>query len=112
MRHIVRTASGRILSIAAEIAAANEKSAARPVGNVLVPGPARKFREVKGKIDREKCHESKEYVNSPNQMEDGSDGEDGEGEGWLGKDQGFWKQPLEQGNVVTTRTQKRKEGSP
>lgn len=45
-------------------------------------------------------HECGEYVNSPEEMEDGSEEEDGEGEEWLGKDEGFWKQPLEERNGV------------
>ena len=104
MRHIVRSTGGKIFSIAAEIAAANEKSTLRPVGSVLVPGPAKKFGEVKGKMDREKSDcRSGEYVKSPEKMEDEGGEEGGEGDEWLGKDEGFWKQPFEEGNVAKTR---------
>lgn len=101
MRHIVRTTNGRIFSIAAEIAAANERSTTRPVGNILVPGPTKKSGEVKEDIDSRKLdHKSGEYMHSPEEMEDESEGEDGEGEEWLGKDEGFWKQPLAERNSV------------
>lgn len=109
MRHIVRTTSGKVLCIAAEIAAANEKSTTKPVGGFLIPvppGPAKKFGQVKEKIDRRKLdRKSAEYVGSPEEMEDGSEGEDEEGEGWLGKDEGFWKQPFEEGSFMRTKVQ-------
>ncbi|CAD6567586.1 MAG: hypothetical protein ASARMPREDX12_000542 [Alectoria sarmentosa] len=112
MRHIVRTTSGKIFAIAAEIAAANEKSKMRPVGNVMVPapGPAKKFGDVKGKIDRSKSdHGSGEYVKSLKEMEDESEEGDGEAEEWLGKEKGFWQQPFEEGSVEKTRTQTRRD---
>lgn len=112
MRRIVRTTSGKIFSIAAEIAAANAKSTMRPVGKVLIPGPAKKFCEVKGKIDREESkRRSGKYVSSPEEMEDESEDEQGEGEEWLGKDRDFWKQQFETGNAVKTKLQTKKEGS-
>ena len=111
MRHVIRTTSGKILTIAAEIAAGDEKCMMRPVGKILIPEPAKNFGEVKGEIDKRKLdHESEEYVNSPEDMKYGSDGE-GEGEGWLGKDEGFWKQPVEKERVVRSRRQRRKDRS-
>ena len=105
MRHVVRTTSGKIFTIAAEIAAANEKCRMRPVGKILIPGPANKLEEVKEKIDRRNLdHEGEEYVNSHEDMKYGS-----EGEGWLGKDEGFWEQPFEKGCVVRSRSQRREE---
>ncbi|KAF6221947.1 hypothetical protein HO133_001915 [Letharia lupina] len=90
MRRIVRTRSGKIFCIAAEIAAANKKSTMRPVGHVLVPGTTKKVDEVKGGIDRKKSDcRSGEYVDSPEEMEDESEEEGGEGEEWLGKEEGF-----------------------
>ena len=110
MGHIVQKRSGKFFSFAAEIAAANEKSKMRPVGNVLVPGPAKKFGEIKEKIDREKLDpRSGEYVTSPEQMEDESEEEGGEGDEWLGKDERFWEQPFEEGTVVKMRRRTRKE---
>lgn len=116
MRHIVRTESGRILAIAAEIAAADQKCMMRPVGQILMSGPAGKFGEVKGKIDRRKAdHESELYVKSAEEMKDGSEGEDGEGEaegeGWLGQNEDFWKQPFEKKWFVRSRRQRRKDKS-
>ena len=111
MCHIVRTANGKIFSIAAEIAAANTQSTMRPVGNVLIPGPAKKFGEVKGKIDRKKSNRrSREHVNPLEEVEDESE-EEGEEEEWLGTDEGFWKQQFDNGNVVKTGKQSGKEGS-
>ncbi len=107
MRHIVRKISGKIFFFAAEIAAANEKSKTRPVGNVLVLGPAKKFGEIKEKIDREKLDpRSGEYVTSPEKMEDESEEE---GDEWLGKDEKFWEQPFEEGKGVKMRRWTRKE---
>ena len=75
--------------MAAEIAAANEKSAMKPVGSVLIPGAATKFGAVKGRVDRTKLDRTcGEYVNSREDSEDESD-EEGEAEEWLGKDEGF-----------------------
>ena len=109
MRYIVRSTRGKIFLIAAEIAAANEKSTMRPVGNVLVPGPAKKFGETKGKTDSKKSDcRSGEYVNSPEKMED-EGGEGGDGDEWLGKDEGFWKQAFEEGKVTKTRMRTKKE---
>lgn len=90
MRRIVRTRSGKIFCIAAEIAAANKKSTVRPVGHVLVPGTTKKVDEVKGGIDRKMSDcRSGEYMDSPEEMEDESEEEGGEGEEWLGKEEGF-----------------------
>lgn len=112
MRHVVRTTSGKIFTIAAEIAAANEKCSMRPVGKILIPGPANKLEEAKEKIDRRNLdHEGEGYVNSHEDMKYGSEGEDREGEGWLGKDEGFWEQPFEKGCVVRSTRQRRKEES-
>lgn len=109
MRHIVSKKRGKIFFFAAEIAAANEKSRTRPVGNVLVPGPAKKFGEIKEQIDREKLDpRSGEYVTSPEKMEDESE-EEGEGDEWLGKDERFWEQPVEEGKFVKMRRRTRKE---
>ena len=80
--------------MAAEIAAANEKSAVKPVGSVLIPGIATKFGAVKGRVDRTKLDRmSGEYVNSREDSEDESDEEEGEAEEWLGKDEGFVSTP-------------------
>ena len=109
MRDIVRSTKGKIFLIAAEIAAANEKSTMRPVSNVLVPGPAKKFGETKGKTDSKKSDcRSGEYLNSPEKMED-EGGEGGDGDEWLGKDEGFWKQAFEEGKVTKTRMRTKKE---
>ena len=76
--------------MAAEIAAANEKSAMKPVGSVLIPGAATKFGAVKGRVDRTKLNRtSGEYVNSREDSGDESNEEEGEAEEWLGKDEGF-----------------------
>lgn len=83
-----------------------------PVGKIMIPEPASKFGEVKGKIDRRKLdHKSEEYVDSPEEMKYGSEGDEGEGEGegWLGKDEGFWKQPFEKERVVRSRRRRRKD---
>lgn len=62
----------------------------RPVGHVLFPGPPKNVDEVKGGIDRKKSDcRSGEYVDSPEEMEDESEEEGGEGEEWLGKEEGF-----------------------
>ena len=76
--------------MAAEIAAANETTAQKPVGSVLIPGAARKCGEMKGKIDRTKLDRtSGDYVNSREDTE-GESGEEGGGaEEWLGEDEGF-----------------------
>ena len=90
MRHVVRTTSGKRFTVAAEIAVGNEKCMTRPVAKIPIPEPACKFGEVKGKIDGRKLgYESEEYVKSPEELNYGSEG--GEWEGWLGKDEGFWK---------------------
>lgn len=108
MRDIVGTPSGKVLCIAAEIAAANEKTTTRPVGCLLVPAPAKRFGQAKEKIDRMRLDRtSGACLGSSEDMEDGSEGEDEEGEGWLGKDDGFWKQLFEEGNVVRTRVRNR-----
>ena len=68
--------------MAAEIAAANERSTMKPVGNVLVPGPAKRFGEVKGKMDRKKLdRKSEDCVDSQKDSESESE-EGGEGEEW------------------------------
>ena len=72
--------------MAAEIAAANERSTMKPVGNVLVPGHAKRFGEVKGKVDRKKLdRKSKDCVDSQEDSESESESESeegGEGEEW------------------------------
>ena len=76
--------------MSAEIAAANKRSALKPVGSVLIPGAATKFGEVKGRVDRTKLDRTcGEYVDSREDTEDESDEEEGEAEEWLGKDEGF-----------------------
>ena len=76
--------------MAAEIAAANERSAVKPVGSILIPGAAKKCGEAKGKIDRTKLDRTRgEYVNSREDTEGESGEEEGEAEEWLGKDEGF-----------------------
>ena len=123
MRHIVRTPSGKIFTIAAEIAAMNKKAMMSPGGKILIPEPASKFGEMTGEIDGRKLdYGSEEYVNSPEEMKYGSEGDYGEAEGegedgneegeeWLGKDEGFWKQPVEKERVVRSRRQRRKDKS-
>ena len=76
--------------MAAEIAAANEKSTMRPVGNFLVPGHAKKSGELRGKVDRKKLsRRSGDYVESREGTESESEEEEGGGEEWLGEDEGF-----------------------
>ena len=78
--------------MAAEIAAANERTVVKPVGSVIIPGAARKRGGVKGRVDRTKLDRtSGEYVNSreDTEGEGESDEEEGEAEEWLGKDEGF-----------------------
>lgn len=91
--HIVKTTSGKIFWMAAEIAAANERSKMKPVGKVLISKPAQKTGKVKGKIDRKKLNRKcGEYVGSREDTEDESE-EDGEGEEWLGKEEHFVRNP-------------------
>ena len=79
--------------MAAEIAAANERSKMKPVGSVLIFKPAQKAGNVKGKIDRKKLNRKcGEYVGSREDTEDES--EEGEGEEWLGKEERFVRTPL------------------
>lgn len=116
MHHVVRTESGRLFAIAAEIAAADQKCMMRPLGQILMSGPASIVGEVKGETDRRQLgHESELYVESPEEMQHGSEGEDGEGEvegeGWLGQDEDFWKQPFEKKWFVRSRRQRRKDKS-
>ena len=81
--------------MAAEITAANKRSALKPVGRVLIPGASTKYGKVKGKVDRTKLNRSSgEYVDSREDTEDESDGEGGEAEEWLGKDEGFVSHPF------------------
>ena len=90
MRHIVQTSSGKIFCIAAEIAAANARSTVRPAGNVLVPEPAKDSGEVQRNVDGKKLDRgSGDCVDTPEKTEDESDEEEGEGEEWLGKEDGF-----------------------
>lgn len=80
MHHVVKTDSGNLFVIVAEIAAANQKCMMRLVGQILMSGPASKLGERKGKIDGEKAdHESELYVKTSEEMKHGSDGEDGGG---------------------------------
>ena len=105
MRHIVQTTSGKKFINAAESAAANTRSKLRPVGNVLVPGPANKFGKAKGKLDVEKSdHRCGEYETSPEEQEEGEEEE------WLGKEEGFWEQPFEEANVVEKGKERSREG--
>ena len=76
--------------MAAEIAAANERTVVKPVGSVIIPGAAKKRGEVKRRVDRTKLDRtSGEYVNSREDAEGESGEEEGEAEEWLGKDEGF-----------------------
>ena len=94
MHHVVRTIRGKIFWMAAEIAATNERSTLKPVGSVLIPRPAEKTGEMKGKIDRTKLDRTRgEHVNSREDTEDESDREEEEAEEWLGKDEGFVGNP-------------------
>ena len=90
MCYIVKTASGKIFSIAAEIAAANTKSTTRPVGNVLIPGPASEYGVVKGKVDRSMLGRRRgERVSLWEETELESEEEEEKGEEWLGEEEGF-----------------------
>ena len=90
MRHVVQTTSGKIFCIAAEIAAANGRSTVRPAGNVLVPEPAKDSGEVQRETDGKRLgRRSGDRVDTPEKTEDESDEEEGEGEEWLGKEDGF-----------------------
>ena len=87
---MVRTTSGKIFCIAAEVAAANGRSTVRPAGNVLVPGPVKESDEVQREMDGKKLDRgSGDCVDPPEKTEDESDEEEGEGEEWLGKEDGF-----------------------
>lgn len=77
--------------MAAEIAAANERSKMKPVGNIIISKPAQKAGKMKGKIDRKKLNRG-ESVGSREDTEDES--EEGEGEEWLGKEERFVRTPL------------------
>lgn len=80
--------------MAAEIAAANERSKMKPVGNVLISKPAQRAGKVKGKIDRKKLNRKcGEYVGSREATEDKNE-EEGEGDEWLGKEERFVRTPL------------------
>lgn len=79
--------------MAAEIAAANERSKMKPVGKVIISRPAPKAGKAKGLIDRKKLDRKRgEYV-SLREKSEGESGEDSEedreGEEWLGKEEGF-----------------------
>ena len=89
LRHIVRTTSGKIFSIAAEIAAVNANSTLRPVGMVLFPKPEIKVGKVKGRMDRKKRIRSNRKAEDTTKQEDESEEDREDGEGWLGKDEGF-----------------------
>ena len=90
MFHIVSSTSGKIFWMAAEIAAANEKSTARPVGNALIPAHALRFGKVKEKVDRKMLDRTRgDYVHSREDTEDESEDEETEGEGWIGSEEGF-----------------------
>lgn len=89
---------------AAESAAANTRSKLRPVGNVLVPGPANKFGKAKGKLDVEKSdHRCGEYGTSPEEQEEV------EGEEWLGKEEEFWEQLFEEADIVEKGKERSRE---
>ena len=86
MHKIVGRVSGKIFSIAAEIAAVNTKSTTRPVGNVLVPG----FAKNSGELERKNlvCRREKNE-GSVEELVDRSDDEGGGAEEWVGKEEGF-----------------------
>ena len=87
MHSLVKSTSGRIFAIAAEIAAANHHSAMKPVGVVMLPVSAKRIRKIKGRTKRKKLKiAGAASMNLPDYMGDES-GE--EGEDWLGKDEGF-----------------------
>ncbi len=89
MHTIVRTTRGKILHVAAEIAAANASSTMKPVGKVLIPKPAQRLSEARRKMNRKSSERSRKPVNWPEQIEVESDEDGGEGDEWLGKDDGF-----------------------
>ena len=87
MHDLVKSTSGRIFAIAAEIAAANMHSAMKPVGVVMFPGSATRIRKVRGRTKRKKLKDvGASSMNPPEGMVDES-GEDGDD--WLGKEEGF-----------------------
>ena len=87
MHDLVKSTSGRIFAIAAEISAANMHSAMKPVGVVMLPVSAKRIRKIKGRTKRKKLKIAvAASVNLPEDMADES-GE--EGEDWLGKEEGF-----------------------
>ena len=87
MHDLVKRTSGRIFAIAAEIAAANMRSAMKPVGVVILPGSAKRIRKIKGRTRRKRLKDvGVSSVNPPEEMGDES-GE--EGDGWLGREEGF-----------------------
>lgn len=62
----------------------------RPAGNVLVPEPAKDSGEVQRNVDGKKLDRgSGDCVDTPEKTEDESDEQEGEGEEWLGKEDGF-----------------------
>ena len=90
MRHIVQTTSGKTFCTAAEVAAVNRSSTVRPVANVLVPEPAKEPGEMQRKMEGKKSDQrSGDGLDTPEKTEDESDEEEGEGEEWLGKEEGF-----------------------
>ena len=89
MRHIVRTTSGKIFSIAAEIAAVNARSTLRPVGMVLFPEPEVRVGKMRGKMKRKKTIRSYRKSGDTTKQEDESEEDKEDGEGWQGKEEGF-----------------------
>ena len=87
MHDLVKSTSGRIFAIAAEIAAANMHSAMKPVGVVILPGSAKKIRKIKRRTKRKRLKVvGASSVNPPEEMGDES-GE--EGDEWQGKEKWF-----------------------
>ena len=87
MHDLVKSTSGRIFTIAAEIAAANMHSTTKPVGVVMFPGSAKRIRKVKVGTKRKKLKDvGASPVNPPEEMGEES-GEDRDG--WMGKEEGF-----------------------
>ncbi|KAM0799875.1 hypothetical protein BDR22DRAFT_973289 [Usnea florida] len=85
MHDLVKSTSGRIFAIAAEIAAANMHSAMKPVGVVMFP--AKRIRKVEGRTKRKKL---KDVGGSSMILSEEMGDESGEdGDGWLGKEEGF-----------------------
>ena len=87
MHDLVKSTSGRIFAIAAEIAAANMHSAMKPVGVVILPGSAKRIRKIKRRTRRKRLKDV--GVSSATPPEETGDESGEEGDDWLGKEEGF-----------------------